>query len=196
MSRFLPLGFLVLFTALVFARDGIHRRRTGRSGIFLLARAAHGHRARALAGLAVIGVFWIEAVLIVLGRLEMADAPLALACGALLAFGGTLLMFSAQLALGDSWRVGIESGVCPGLVVRGWYRHSRNPIFLFLFAAFLVFALLVANALTWVLLAGVALGVRKQVLEEERWLSATYGEEYRAYASRVGRFVPGIGRLC
>jgi protein-S-isoprenylcysteine O-methyltransferase Ste14 len=30
---------------------------------------------------------------------------------------------------------------------------------------------------------------------EEPYLVRTHGNEYRAYASRVGRFVPGIGRF-
>ena len=42
----------------------------------------------------------------------------------------------------------------------------------------------------------IALGLELQVRSvEEPYLLRTHGDAYRAYASRVGRFVPGIGRL-
>jgi protein-S-isoprenylcysteine O-methyltransferase Ste14 len=37
--------------------------------------------------------------------------------------------------------------------------------------------------------------VRGQVIEEEAYLLRTYGEEYRSFARRVGRFLPGVGAL-
>jgi protein-S-isoprenylcysteine O-methyltransferase Ste14 len=52
---------------------------------------------------------------------------------------------------------------------------------------------------TWPGLAApvlVGLGLELQVrLVEEPYLIRTHGDEYRAYAARVGRFVPGVGRL-
>jgi protein-S-isoprenylcysteine O-methyltransferase Ste14 len=33
------------------------------------------------------------------------------------------------------------------------------------------------------------------VIPAKAYLSRTYGDAYRAYASRVGRFVPGTGKL-
>jgi disulfide bond formation protein DsbB len=40
------------------------------------------------------------------------------------------------------------------------------------------------------LLAGIEIQVRKV---EEPWLRDEFGEEYASYASRVGRFLPGLG---
>ena len=45
------------------------------------------------------------------------------------------------------------------------------------------------------LLIGAAIGIRLQVAAEEEYLLRTYGDEYRDYARRVGRFVAGVGRL-
>jgi protein-S-isoprenylcysteine O-methyltransferase Ste14 len=42
------------------------------------------------------------------------------------------------------------------------------------------------------LFAGLELQVRQV---EEPYLLETHGEEYALYAARVGRFVPGLGRL-
>jgi protein-S-isoprenylcysteine O-methyltransferase Ste14 len=49
---------------------------------------------------------------------------------------------------------------------------------------------------TWLSLAVFAMAVlciRSQVRQEEAYLLRTYGDEYRAFASRVGRFFPGLG---
>jgi protein-S-isoprenylcysteine O-methyltransferase Ste14 len=52
---------------------------------------------------------------------------------------------------------------------------------------------------TWLGLAAVvviALGLEIQVRAvEEPYLIRAHGDEFRVYASRVGRFVPGIGRF-
>jgi protein-S-isoprenylcysteine O-methyltransferase Ste14 len=45
------------------------------------------------------------------------------------------------------------------------------------------------------LFVGTVIAIRRQVLEEEACLSRTYGDDYRAYAIRAGRFVPGMGRF-
>jgi protein-S-isoprenylcysteine O-methyltransferase Ste14 len=52
---------------------------------------------------------------------------------------------------------------------------------------------------SWVALAGVvalfvALELQVRVVEEP-YLRRTHGAAYTDYASRVGRFVPGVGRL-
>ena len=42
----------------------------------------------------------------------------------------------------------------------------------------------------------IALGLELQVRAvEEPYLLRTHGDAYRAYAARVGRFLPGVGRF-
>ncbi len=107
----------------------------------------------------------------------------------------TALLLVSQLQLGASWRIGIEEGARPGLVTGGFYRWVRNPIFTAMLGTMIGYAILLP---TWISLAIVAVSwilVRAQTLGEEAYLLRTYGDEYRIYAARVGRFVPGIGRL-
>jgi protein-S-isoprenylcysteine O-methyltransferase Ste14 len=104
-------------------------------------------------------------------------------------------MVAAQLDLGASWRVGIDEGARPGLVTDGLYRFTRNPIFLAMLLALTGFTLLVPTWLSAGTLVVAFLGIRQQVGEEEAWLARAYGDDYRRYAARVGRFVPGLGRL-
>jgi protein-S-isoprenylcysteine O-methyltransferase Ste14 len=109
--------------------------------------------------------------------------------------GAVALMVRAQLDLGASWRVGIDEGAAPGLVMHGLYAVSRNPIFLGLFTSLVGFALLVPTWLNVVVMLGSIAGIRGQVLDEEAYLRRTYGDDYLAYALRVGRFLPWIGML-
>jgi len=120
---------------------------------------------------------------------------LSRATGAVLLFGGVALCFVAQLHLGASWRIGVKEDAKSSLVTSGFYRFSRNPIFLGLLTAFAGYALLLPTVLSFALLIGAYLGVRRQVAVEEKYLLFTHAEAYRAYAQRVGRFVPLIGRM-
>ena len=115
--------------------------------------------------------------------------------GAALLLSGIALVVRAQLELGASWRVGIDLAARPGLVVHGLYALSRNPIFLGLLVAVAGVTLLVPTWLSIATLVGSALAIRSQVLGEEAYLRQTYDAEYLAYASKVGRFVPWLGRL-
>ena len=195
MLHFVPLALVALFHVLTGIRSALHQRRTGKSAWFLHRGGGRADRLRALGFWLVLLVAWMQSARAALSLIEIAPSPGLRALGIALALTGALLMFAAQLQLGDSWRVGIEPGARPGLVERGMYRWSRNPIFLWMMVAWTGLALLVFDPLLGLLVLLKFLGVRAQVLQEERWLSETYGVEYRAYAARVGRFVPGIGRL-
>lgn len=106
-----------------------------------------------------------------------------------------ILLVTAQLHLGASWRIGIEEGATPGLITSGLYRFSRNPIFLALLITVASYAVLLPTRLSLVLPLGTYLGIRQQVAAEEAYLLRAYGDGYRGYARRVGRFLPGVGRL-
>lgn len=79
------------------------------------------------------------------------------------------------------------------LVTHGPYRYVRHP----LYSVGLTFILAVAvmSALWWlaagVLVAFVALWLR--TAKEEAWLIETFGDEYRTYMQRTGRFFPKLG---
>jgi len=193
--QFVPLALLILFHALTLVRGVMHRWRTGKSANFLHRGRTRAERLRALGFSALLLVAWVQTIRAALGHLELAPTPLLRALGIALALAGALLTFVAQLELGDSWRIGIEEGARPGLVERGMYRWSRNPIFLWMLVSWIGLALLVFDVLLGLLVVSMILGVNAQVRTEERWLLETYGEAYRAYAARVGRFLPGIGRL-
>jgi len=124
-----------------------------------------------------------------------AAAPLRHALGVLLMLAGIVLLVTAQLQLGASWRIGIDETAKPGLVTSGRYALCRNPIFLALLVIVAGYMLLIPTLLSAALLAGAYIGTRQQIAAEEAYLVRTYGDQYRTYARRVGRLVPGIGKL-
>lgn len=121
---------------------------------------------------------------------EIEVAGLLLACVGLL---GTIL---TQVAMGTSWRIGVDETERTELVTSGPFAWVRNPIFTAMAVTGIGLALMVPNAvaLAGALLLLVALQLQVRVVEEP-YLLRTHGDAYAAYAARTGRFVPGIGRL-
>ena len=185
--KVLPLAGILLVAAIVFVwRPWLQRRRHGTWGVLLLAFGLLVGQALAAA---------LRPELLPLAQADLRATPaLRHIVGAMLLFGGVLLLVIAQLDLGASWRIGIEEDAKPGLVTGGLYRYCRNPIFLGLLVTLAGYTLLVPTFLSAVILAGAYVAIRRQIVEEERYLARAYGEPYRAYARRVGRLVPGIGK--
>ncbi|HXJ35470.1 MAG TPA: isoprenylcysteine carboxylmethyltransferase family protein [Candidatus Eisenbacteria bacterium] len=197
--RYLPLaGIAALFGIGVGWRAWLHRRRYGSWGIVLLSGGPAQVRRDGLLLLLLAVVIGAQAVVYALrpdaiaARMVMPPFDVS---GAIVLFGGIALMVRAQLDLGASWRVGIDESAKPGLVTGGLYTLARNPIFTGMLLALAGLALLVPTWLSFIALAGGTIGIRRQVLQEEAYLRRTYGADYLAYATRVGRFVPGVGRL-
>jgi protein-S-isoprenylcysteine O-methyltransferase Ste14 len=80
------------------------------------------------------------------------------------------------------------------LVMRGLYRYTRNPMYVGVLSVILGFsAVFQAPA---VLLYGLVVTTAFNLfvrLYEEPHLAGEFGEEYRDYCRRVGRWLPGIG---
>jgi len=200
----LPLIAVLAFYGLGFGwRTWVQLRRYGSSGIVLFRSGRPGQHLREALFVVLAVALLAEAALAAVaprrlpGLVPLAPATAAVlrATGTVMVLGATALMLAAQLDLGASWRVGIDQGARPGLVTGGLYRYSRNPIYVAMLAALLGFALLLPSWISLGLLIGAGLGIRRHVRDEEAYLARTYGEEYRRYAARVGRFVPGVGRL-
>ncbi len=116
--------------------------------------------------------------------------------GIVLAASGGLAVFGAQLGMGASWRIGVSDDQGTDLVTGGWFRVCRNPIYSAMIVGWTGFALMVPTWLAFAALPVIAVGLELQVrVVEEPYLIRTHGDEYRDYATRVGRFVPRIGRF-
>jgi protein-S-isoprenylcysteine O-methyltransferase Ste14 len=194
----LPLAALA-FTALAVLLPALRvRRRTGVWPIVVGSSGAPHQRLMSWAGrlFAVAVVAWLAAYAVAgpraVGVIGLPrEASLA---GWILMLAAFAVVVLAQAQMGAAWRIGIDERRTP-LVTHGLYQVVRNPIYSAM-GLMLAGALLVAPS-PWVLAAAVAVAVALAVQTrlEERHLQALHGPSWQAYAARVGRFLPGIGRL-
>jgi protein-S-isoprenylcysteine O-methyltransferase Ste14 len=103
---------------------------------------------------------------------------------------------AAQLAMGSSWRIGVDESDRTELVTGGPFAIVRNPIYSAVIPLVAGLTLLAPNPVAIGTLVGLVLSLEVQVrLVEEPHLLHAHGHAYAEYASSVGRFVPGLGRL-
>jgi protein-S-isoprenylcysteine O-methyltransferase Ste14 len=124
--------------------------------------------------------------------LQLVSSPIAKIIGVGLSSLGLIVFALAYVSFGDSWRVGFDVKTPGALVTTGVFSVSRNPIYLFLdlwfigsflingTLIFLIFALLTVAAIHW------------QIRQEETFLSSLYGQAYRDYCQRTGRYLTGV----
>jgi protein-S-isoprenylcysteine O-methyltransferase Ste14 len=190
-------GFVVLTLGV---RVVIQLLRTGGTGLIGLRRGAGV--LDWLSGILFVGGMAMSIVsleLVLQGSLDPIgglDTTALNVIGIVLAAAGGSAVFLAQLGMGASWRIGVSDEQNTDLVTTGWFSVVRNPIYSAMVVGWTGFALLVP---TWLSIAAVfviAIGLELQVRAvEEPYLERTHGSEYERYASRVGRFVPSVGRL-
>ena len=103
---------------------------------------------------------------------------------------------AAQLAMGASWRIGVDDSERTELVTDGPFAIVRNPIYSAVIPLVAGLVLLAPNPVAIAAFAGLIAAFEIQTrLVEEPHLLRTHDSAYREYASRVGRFLPGIGLL-
>lgn len=190
----------VFFISLFVFRSVVQFRRTGSTGV----KGFHGRigslpwvaGAAASFGLVLAPVGPLAALYgWPGGHLLRSEIALNL-LGAFCAVAGIAGALAAQLSMGESWRVGVDDSERTTLVTEGLFSWVRNPIFTFIGLSLFGLIFLVPNALSLAAAALTLLGIELQVRAvEEPYLERTHGDAYRAYAARVGRFVPGVGRL-
>jgi protein-S-isoprenylcysteine O-methyltransferase Ste14 len=196
----LAIWMLIAFGVLTIGvRVAIQLWRTGKTGLLGIRR---GGPLAWLSGVLFSGGMALGVVSVVrvhngsLDPIEALDTTPLHVIGILIAGAGGLAVFAAQLGMGESWRIGVSEEERTELITGGWFSVIRNPIYTAIVVGWLGFALIVPTWLGFAAPIVVALGLELQVRAvEEPYLLRTHGDEYRRYASRVGRFVPGAGLL-
>jgi protein-S-isoprenylcysteine O-methyltransferase Ste14 len=175
------------------------RRLTGSFGLSLFDRSARPARRLIGLGLAIcaagVPVWTLAYRARGPGQLSVWTAPPWLeAAGWLGIFLGALVTIAAQGQMGLSWRMGIDPAHT-ALVTKGLYAYIRNPIFTGMQMTLAGVVALAPSPWSAAIAAAAFVLLHAQVRAEEHHLTALHGDYYLAYASKIGRFVPGIGRL-
>lgn len=76
-----------------------------------------------------------------------------------------------------------------GIIKRGVYNISRNPMYLAYFLFFIGCALLVQSLVLLVLTLIFQVSAHWIILSEERWCRENFGGEYEEYAKKVRRYI-------
>ncbi|HZI06345.1 MAG TPA: isoprenylcysteine carboxylmethyltransferase family protein [Archangium sp.] len=174
------------------------RRRTGKGALVVHQKANPFQRVMGVGmGLFMLGVMVWSLLYPLLGEgpLGIWQVPALLRwMGWCLVAGGLLVTVMAQAQMGASWRIGIDRERTE-LVTGGLFAVVRNPIFTGMLLVVTGLTLATPSAWTVMAWADYILLVSLQVRLEEEHLLRLHGGAYRAYATRVGRFIPGVGRL-
>jgi protein-S-isoprenylcysteine O-methyltransferase Ste14 len=194
----LSLVLYLLYLALAFGLRGwLQWRRTGDHGLRFGAFAAEpAERGGGVLFVLALALGLAAPVLELLGALGAVEALRVPALGVVLALAGIAGTLHAQLAMGASWRVGVDPSERTELRTDGPFRWVRNPIFPWMIVTAAALALLVPNAAGLAALVALVVGMQIQVrLVEEPYLLRTHGDGYASWAARTRRFLPGVGRL-
>ena len=197
----LAIAFYVAYLALAFGlRSFVQWRSTGSSGFVGL--AGRPLSAEWLAGVlfavalvlgAAAPVLALADVLEPIGALDTEALHVA---GTVLALLGIAATLYAQISMGNSWRIGVDSSERTELVTNGPFALVRNPIFSAMIPTALGLTLMVPSALAIVGFIALIVALELQVrIVEEPYLLRAQGAAYGTYAAQTGRFVPGVGTL-
>ncbi|OSC41658.1 methyltransferase family protein [Mycobacterium decipiens] len=195
------LALFAVFSVLGFGwRSWLQHRRTGSTGF----RGVSGRVGSPewIAGMGFVLALITAVIAAVLQRTHVIE-PVGIMrvvwiqiAGIVVATTGITATVYAQLAMGDSWRIGVDEQETTALVRTGVFGWVRNPIYTamltFSVGIVLVIPNLVAFAGLILLVTTIEVHVRRT---EEPYLLRTHGDAYRAYAASVGRFIPGVGRI-
>ncbi|MCM1542387.1 MAG: isoprenylcysteine carboxylmethyltransferase family protein [Blautia sp.] len=113
----------------------------------------------------------------------------ALLSGAVLGVIGDIIFAAAVFTMKDSWRAGVAEKDQTEMVTEGIYRFSRNPAFLGFDCVYAGVLLMYFNIPLLVFSVFAMIMLHLQILQEERYLQAVFGDDYIAYKNKVCRYL-------
>lgn len=123
-----------------------------------------------------------------LGPIPLGAEQMRLAAGWALLIASLGWVVVAQVQMGASWRIGIDTARKIDLVAAGLFRISRNPIFLGMLVQLLGLALLQPDAITLLVVVCGYVLISVQIRLEEAYLLGQHGDAYRGYQAKVRRW--------
>jgi protein-S-isoprenylcysteine O-methyltransferase Ste14 len=114
--------------------------------------------------------------------------------GAPSAVAAVWLGYLAHRTLGSNYTPDLRTKVGHKVVAEGIYGWIRHPVYTSFFVLLATCFLLTANWLIGLLGLGYSLLIVERAGREERMMIDRFGDEYRTYMRRTGRFLPRLTR--
>lgn len=183
----LALFILVMFYCIYLAKAWLQKRRGIQTHQIGKGKERRVQAVENVMGIVTVSIIPVQLLSIIFGWSHLsANARFTGFCvGAL----GDLIFLISVLCMKDSWRAGIPDRDKTKLVTDGIYRYSRNPAFLGFDLQYIGILLMYFNLLTFIFTIFAATMLHLQILQEEQYLTATFGAEYQAYQRRVFRYL-------
>lgn len=191
------LAFWILFGVLLLIRaySAFRVRQAGER--FLPDRAAIEREGRGMFAIRFVGFFILIALLVFyalnppwIQALLIPFPPWLRWLGFFLGLTSLALMAWTQVELGTQWSAQLQLREEHHLVTTGPYARVRHPMYTAMFGWGIALALVTAHWIFVVLAVLAIAGVIARVPREEQMMIEEFGEEYRAYMQRTGRFFP------
>ena len=185
--RLLALSVLAVFYGIYLAKQWMQKRRGIQTMQIGRGKDAQTHTVETLMGIATVGIIPAQLLSIAFGWSHLpANARFSGFCVGML---GDLIFLISVLCMKDSWRAGIPDRDRTELVTDGIYAFSRNPAFLGFDLQYIGVLLMFCNLLTATFTVFAVSMLHLQILQEERYLTATFGAEYLKYRHQVLRYL-------
>ena len=102
---------------------------------------------------------------------------------------GDIFFLISVIYMKDSWRAGIPEKDKTKLVTDGIYKFSRNPAFVGFDFMYTGVLLMFFNIGTLLFSLFSIVMLHLQILQEEKYMAKTFGEEYLEYKKKVFRYI-------
>lgn len=102
---------------------------------------------------------------------------------------GDIFFLISVTYMKDSWRAGIPEKDKTKLVTDGIYKFSRNPAFVGFDFMYIGILLMFFNIGTLLFSLFSIVMLHMQILQEEKYMARTFGEEYLEYKKKVFRYI-------
>ena len=183
----LALMVLAIFYGIYFTKMLLQKRKGIRTHQIGRRKERELHRVETLMSIATFGIVVVQLGSIALGWNRMpANGRFTGFCIGIL---GDAIFLISVVCMKDSWRAGIPDQDKTKLVTDGIYQFSRNPAFLGFDLMYIGMFLLYCNVLTGIYTLFAMTMLHLQILQEEKFMAQTFGEDYLAYKKKVFRYL-------
>ena len=170
-----------------------YARRSRRTPV---TRSARGRLETILLTISLTGLGIVPFIYVATGFPAFADytfQPALAWLGLVFAIASLVMFRLTHKALGRNWSISLELRQDHRLITEGVYRHVRHPMYTAFWLWAVAQALLLPNWFAgFAGIAGFAALFFGRIAREERMMTESFGDEYRAYIQRTYRIIPGL----